>query len=162
MDGAIGITFNKKGQLLLVKRRDIPIWVMPGGRIEPSETPQKAAVRESFEESGYKVKIIRKIAEYRDPKHTRVNHIFECKITGGLPTIGPESKEVVCFDLDKLPEPRSPAIDLWLSDLNLRKSAIIKKDLEATSVKDIVKTYYQYPVVVFRYLLVKIGIRINT
>lgn len=52
MDGAIGITFNKKGQLLLVKRRDIPIWVMPGGRIEPNETPQKAAIRESFEESG--------------------------------------------------------------------------------------------------------------
>ncbi len=161
MDGATGITFNDKGQLLLVKRRDIPMWVLPGGGIESQETPQEAVVRESFEESGFTVKIIRKVAEYHYEKQKKVNYFFECRIIGGSPTIGPESKEVACFDLDNLPTPHHPMMQLWLSDLNLRRNTTIKRELKPVSPKDIFKAFHRYPVVIFRYLLVKIG-RINT
>ncbi len=33
-------------------------WEMPGGKLEPGETPEKAAVRECLEESGYEIKVV--------------------------------------------------------------------------------------------------------
>lgn len=58
MDRVVSLVFNKKGnKILLVKRRDYPIWVMPGGGIENDETLEKAVVRETFEESGFNVKL---------------------------------------------------------------------------------------------------------
>lgn len=44
--------FDNHQKLLLVKRRDVPVWVFPGGGIEKGETPERAVVREVFEESG--------------------------------------------------------------------------------------------------------------
>ena len=35
-------------------------WCFPGGRIEPGETPEEAAVREVFEETGVKCKAVSK------------------------------------------------------------------------------------------------------
>ncbi|MBF0208465.1 MAG: NUDIX hydrolase [Oligoflexia bacterium] len=65
MDGSSVIAFCKdRKQIVMVKRRDVPIWVIPGGGIEKGESPETAAVRETKEESGFNVKIIRKVAEY--------------------------------------------------------------------------------------------------
>ena len=61
MDGSVGIVFYNQGKLLLVKRRDVPVWVFPGGGIVENETPEKAVIREVLEESGYKVKILKKL-----------------------------------------------------------------------------------------------------
>jgi len=94
MDGATGIVFDNRQRLLLVKRRDVPVWVFPGGGIEKGETPEMAVEREIFEESGYKVKIVKKIAEYKYKSVERKNHVFECRISSGDSRVSPESKEV--------------------------------------------------------------------
>lgn len=47
---------NKK--ILLVKHSDYDKWLQPGGHIEEDETPEEAAVREVFEETGLKIKLI--------------------------------------------------------------------------------------------------------
>lgn len=47
---------NKK--LLLVHHKDLNKWVQPGGHIEDNETPEDAAIREVFEETGLKVKLV--------------------------------------------------------------------------------------------------------
>lgn len=47
---------NKK--ILLVKHKKFGKWVQPGGHIEHGETPEEAAIREVYEETGLKVKII--------------------------------------------------------------------------------------------------------
>jgi 8-oxo-dGTP diphosphatase len=49
---------NESGEILLLKWRD-PIdahvfWEPPGGGIEPDEEPEEAAVRELYEETGFK------------------------------------------------------------------------------------------------------------
>ena len=31
--------------ILLIQRRDVPVWVLPGGGIEPNETAEEAIVR---------------------------------------------------------------------------------------------------------------------
>lgn len=49
-------TKNKK--ILLVKHKKFNKWVQPGGHIEDDETPEEAAMREAYEETGLKVKLI--------------------------------------------------------------------------------------------------------
>ena len=47
---------NKK--ILLVKHHLFDKWVQPGGHIEDDETPEEAATREVFEETGIRTKLI--------------------------------------------------------------------------------------------------------
>lgn len=47
---------NKK--ILLVKHKKFGKWVQPGGHIEHGETPEEAAIREVYEETGVKVKLL--------------------------------------------------------------------------------------------------------
>ncbi len=44
--------FNANGQILLQKRRDDGTWCVPGGSMEPGETPEETARREFCEETG--------------------------------------------------------------------------------------------------------------
>lgn len=41
-----------QGQLILIRHKERTVWELPGGKIEPGETPIEAASRELFEESG--------------------------------------------------------------------------------------------------------------
>lgn len=45
-------------RILLVKHIDYDTWVQPGGHIDENETPEEAAVREVYEETGVKVKLL--------------------------------------------------------------------------------------------------------
>ena len=44
--------FNDEKQVLLVKRKDVPVWVIPGGTAEKGELPLQTALREFTEETG--------------------------------------------------------------------------------------------------------------
>jgi len=58
---------NAEGKILLQKRvdPDIPTadgkWELPGGKINPGETPEDAIIRECREETGYTISITKKI-----------------------------------------------------------------------------------------------------
>lgn len=45
-------------KILLVKHREFRKWVQPGGHLERNETPEEAAVREVYEETNIKVKLL--------------------------------------------------------------------------------------------------------
>lgn len=47
---------NKK--ILLVKHRKFNKWVQPGGHMLPNETPEEAALREAYEETGLRIDLI--------------------------------------------------------------------------------------------------------
>ena len=42
-------------KILLVKHSDYDKWLQPGGHIEDGETPEEAAIREVYEETGLKI-----------------------------------------------------------------------------------------------------------
>src|SRR5688572_17672476 len=51
----------RRAHLLCVRLRDphtrVVRWFVPGGALEPGETPAAAAERETFEETGYRVRV---------------------------------------------------------------------------------------------------------
>ena len=53
----------RDGEILLARHEaaDRTYWVLPGGRIEPGETPEEAAIRELDEEAGLRVRILRQL-----------------------------------------------------------------------------------------------------
>ena len=64
-ESVYGILFNAaRTEVLMVQRRDIPVWVLPGGGLDKGEAPEEGTLREVLEETGYKTAIVRKVAEY--------------------------------------------------------------------------------------------------
>ena len=102
---SLGIVQNDKKELLLVQRRDVKIWVLPGGGIEDNESPEEACIREVAEESSVTAKIVRKAATLSPvSKYTSKTHIFFCT-TDALQAI-PDTTESLAaqfFPLEKLP-----------------------------------------------------------
>lgn len=66
--GSCCVVFNEKREILLVLREDFRIWTLPGGGLEPDETWEEAAVRETLEETGYGVMIKQYVGEYWRPQ----------------------------------------------------------------------------------------------
>jgi 8-oxo-dGTP diphosphatase len=157
-----GIVFNEeRDSVLLVQRRDIPVWVFPGGGLDPQETPEEGVLREVHEETGYQVQIVRKIAEYIPVNRlTQPTHFFECKIIGGQATTNAEAKTIQFFPLSHLPL-LPPPFPGWIQDALSHHPGILKKKIEGVSYWILIKLLCQHPVLVVRFLLTKIGIRFN-
>lgn len=103
--GAFAIIINnEKNKILLVKRKDYPIWDLPGGTIESGESAEEAVVRETIEESGYITKGHQKIGEYNRVHFNDIQHIFLTEIVGGKEIKnGEETSEIKWFNLNQLP-----------------------------------------------------------
>jgi len=159
-----GIIFSKDREtVLLIKRRDVPVWVLPGGGIDPGETPEIAVIREMKEETGYNIKILRQIAEYLPVnKLTQISFFYECEIISGKKTTGEETKDIRFFPLTKLPKEMPPPFADWIEDALLGHTEIIRKEIRGVTYWVLIKLLLQHPLIVGRFLLTKIGITINS
>ena len=63
-DSAFAIILHSR-HILLVKARDKNNWQLPGGRLEPGETPAQAVIREVREETGLRAQVGRLTGRYR-------------------------------------------------------------------------------------------------
>lgn len=96
-------------QVLLVKRKFEPfkgMWVVPGGFVEEGETVEEAARREALEETGVKVKLVKLVGVYSDPKRDPRGNIsvaFIAKPLSGKLKGDVEVEDVKWFNLDELP-----------------------------------------------------------
>lgn len=146
----------------MIKRRDIPVWVLPGGGLERNETPEEAVVREIYEETGLSVQIVRKVAEYLPVnKLTQLTHVFECAVIKGDLQTGTETKDIGFFLLSKLPALPPPYLN-WIQDALSDHKLILQKKIEGVSYYILIKFLFLHPILVMRYLLTKIGVHINS
>ena len=101
--GAFNVVIcNQK--VLLVKRRDFPLWDLPGGVVELDELPSEAAIREMYEETGYEVQIDYEFARYIDKTRNDCQHLFKSHIINGeLKRTTLETRDLRWFSLNRLP-----------------------------------------------------------
>ncbi|MGL4336436.1 MAG: NUDIX hydrolase [Turicibacter sp.] len=125
--GAFAVIINEEKKVLLVKRRDYPIWDLPGGRVDPGESVVDCAIREAKEETGVDIKVMEKVGEYIRPKFDDIQHVFTGEITGGeLFLKTDESCKIAFFPLDRLPMLMVPNRRHQIKDYVSGKREIIK------------------------------------
>lgn len=102
------IIFNQRGQLLLVRRGHEPQtgrWSVPGGRVEPGESPAEAAVREALEETGLAVRVEREVLNVRIPAGEGGEfdvHDFTATVVGGTLAPGDDATDARWFSPEQL------------------------------------------------------------
>lgn len=153
-NAAIAVIFNdNKSQVLLVKRQDVPVWVLPGGGVDEGESSQEAVIREVFEETGLHVKVIRKVAEYSPiNKLARFTEIYECRSIEGNLQKGPETRAIRFFTLDQLPKNFFFLHQDWLKDTLKNFPALIREPINQVTYWNLIKYFLKHPIWVVRFL----------
>jgi len=117
---------GRHGSLLLVRRRDSGRWELPGGRVDVGETAVEAAVRETAEEAGVRVRITGFAGLFSDPGHVvrspdgevrqQFAVLFRARAVGGIPHGDlHETSEAAWIGLMDLPGlPMEPAARIWI------------------------------------------------
>jgi 8-oxo-dGTP diphosphatase len=97
---AAAIVLNDKNELLLIKgpRRG---WEMPGGQVEEGESLTDAVIRETKEESGIDIEVVKFCGIFQNIEGSICNTLFIGKPVGGELTTSPESLEVGFFKLEE-------------------------------------------------------------
>lgn len=113
--GAGVLIFDSQDRLLLLRRNDNGKWAVPGGMMEPGESLEDTARRETFEEVGLLAGRLDFLKLYSGPEFYHcypngdqvhnVSASFVCReFTGELKTDS-EGSEPGFFALDALPQP---------------------------------------------------------
>jgi len=55
---ATGIVFNPQRKILMILHNKFGVWLPPGGHVDENELPTDAVIREIFEETGVKARLI--------------------------------------------------------------------------------------------------------
>ena len=116
-EGADALVRDARGRVLLVRRADDGRWAMPGGWVDPGETPEQAVVREVAEETGLRVSAPRLLHAKQRP--ASVHYTFACTLGGGDLRTSDESLEVAFVSPDE--------IDHWHTDHRERLAASLAK-----------------------------------
>lgn len=95
---AATIVINEQQEILLIKgpKRG---WEMPGGQVEEGESLKAAAIRETKEEAGIDIEVIKFCGIFQNVNRSICNTLFLAKPVGGELTTSPESLEVGFFPI---------------------------------------------------------------
>ncbi|MEL7431191.1 MAG: NUDIX hydrolase [Chlamydiota bacterium] len=161
---AIAAIFNaKRTHILLIKRRDVPVWVLPGGGIEPGESPENACIREAYEETGYTIHLLRKVGEYSPANRlTRFTHIYEGVVASGKASLSEETAAVRFFPVNDLPPLMPPPYTTWVAEAEKNFPFVIQRRLSEISYTLLLYRGLTNPILVMRFLLTKLGLTWNS
>lgn len=160
----VGIVFNAdQTRVLLIKRRDVPIWVLPGGGADDGETPEEAVVREILEETGLIVRILRKVAEYSPLNRlTLPTDTFICDFLDGRLTTGNETRDLDFFLIKELPDPFFIVHASWLKDALQNTPHVIRRPIHEVTYPSLLKYFIRHPLQVMRFVLSLLGFPMNS
>ena len=108
---AVDAIVLRNGKVLLVRREFPPFknhWAIPGGFVEADESVEEAVVRETYEETGMKVKVLSLVGVYSNPRRDQKRGTIAIaflvrplsrRIRGSI-----ETSEVKWFKLNRLPK----------------------------------------------------------
>jgi len=121
---ATALIRDEAGRILFQRRADFrDWWGLPGGLLEPGETPTGCLRREVMEETGLHVEPVGLTGVYSSPRYNvtypngdqvqQVTLCYECRIVGGA--LKPDSDEIV--ELEFFPPSELPPRPLWYADM---------------------------------------------
>jgi 8-oxo-dGTP diphosphatase len=156
-----GVIFSKdKKEVLLIKRRDVPVWVLPGGGRDEDEDLENAIIREILEETGFTVKVKRIVGQYLPiNKLAKVTNLYECEIISGNMALSDETSDVKFFNLENLPD-MPPPYFMWIHDA-IQNTPFVQKHLNDITYLNLFLLFIKHPILVFRFILARIGLPIN-
>ena len=107
---AAGTVIHRRDEVLLLWRHrfitDTWGWEIPAGRIDPGESPQEAAVRETIEETGWRPGPLQRLGAYapNNGSTDQVFHLFTADggTRVGEPTDPSESERIEWVEPDKV------------------------------------------------------------
>jgi ADP-ribose pyrophosphatase YjhB (NUDIX family) len=108
--GTTAVVPDAEGRILLQRRMDDGRWGLPGGWLDPGETPVQGVAREVLEETGIVVEVERlavvlpKLARLPSGPHSMVGLTYVCRATGGELRGDHESLEVAWRAADEVTE----------------------------------------------------------
>lgn len=160
----IAVIFNKeRSSVLLTKRRDVPVWVLPGGGVEEGEEPEAAVLREIAEETSCCVDIIRKAAEYSPCNRLAcLTHVFEVVYVDGEPKESPETADCSFFPIEDLPKMFFPIHHRWFNEVLRNDPTMIRRPLLEVSYPALFFAFFRHPILISRALLARMGFPINS
>lgn len=131
MSTSTGVTVAifKDDKVLLTLREDLPVWCLPGGRVEEGESVDRAAIREIREETGLDIRLLRLSGIYFRPQKEGGNHqvVFTAEATEGEPTPdGKETSKVEWYPLDRLPDRLFGVHRLYIQDAVRNGPAVVR------------------------------------
>lgn len=148
------LTRNNRKEVFLVKRSDFPVWEPQGGGIEGNETPETTSIREAYEETGFRIKIVRKIAEYTNLNSNKItSHVFEGKYISGTFTPEYNGCKGKWFDVNNLPPQMTATRKMMIKDCLENRSGLINRpEIPAVSIRNL-HLLFLLPIESFRYVL---------
>lgn len=130
---AAALIRSPSGQVLMVRQAyGKRFWGLPGGIVDPGETPLQAAIRESREEIGVEVELEGVVGLYRLQGGGWPDiqaYVFWARIRTGEPHIvnTGEIEALEWRDLDDLPAPLLPDVDAALQDVRSGKIGVVRE-----------------------------------
>jgi 8-oxo-dGTP pyrophosphatase MutT (NUDIX family) len=106
--GADAAIFDDLGKILLMLRSDNDKWCLPCGWVEPGESTLETVVRETWEECGLRVKVIRLVDVInRQPgiisgPHSAISVVYLCEVISGSLTLSHEGKDLRYWEIDEV------------------------------------------------------------
>ncbi len=122
---------ENRTKVLLTQRTDNGKWCLPGGMMDAGESAAECAVRETLEETGLTVRVLRLIGVYSNPhrivvypdgnRRQYLNLMFECVIVSGELSLSDETTDIgwftqeQAFALDLLEAHVERLVDAWMN-----------------------------------------------
>jgi 8-oxo-dGTP pyrophosphatase MutT (NUDIX family) len=126
--GVFAVIRNDDGHVLCVRQNYPPFrWTLPGGRVEPHESPLEALHREVLEETGRRIEIISFIGAYAVPFDDDLVLAFAASSAEPVDwQPNGEIAELGWFAPAALPEPMSPRSRWRIADAVAGRSGVVR------------------------------------
>lgn len=111
--GCSAVIFDESHEkVLLTRRADNGLWCLPSGGMESGESVEETVIRETQEETGLTIRVLRLIGVYSDPnalivydEHTAVQIValsFEAEVMSGEPGLSDETSDWGYYSLEDM------------------------------------------------------------